>query len=97
MTQIERKKHFKYYRGEESCPEEWCGKPEGIIWGAEREIEHAWDSISSGEWDKSLGYDTPRPIEESISDFVVSTAQKFDPWDWEKVAEFYKNTPGRTD
>lgn len=96
MTHEERKKYFKFYRGEEFCPTEWCGEPQGVIWGAERNIEADWEKISSGKWDESYGY-AKRPLEETIEDFVVSTAQKFDPFNWAGIAEFYRTTQGRED
>ena len=89
MTAEERKKYFKYYRGEDHCPAEWAGTPEGVIWGGERVVEENWERIVSGAWDKDFGH-APRPVEETIEDIVISTAQKFDPWDWEEVAAFYK-------
>ena len=90
MTQEERVRYFKFYRGEEFCPDEWCGEPQGVIWGAERNMEYHWESISSGDWDRMLGYNPPRPLEESMTDFVVSTAQRFCPFDWWEVERFYR-------
>lgn len=90
MTNEERKKYFKYYRGEESCPDSWRGKTEGNIWCGERVVEENWERIKSGEWDKSFGYD-PRPIEETIEDIIIGVAQKFAPWDWEEVAALYES------
>ena len=89
MTKEEQTKYFKFYRGEEQCPAEWRGKAEGIIWGAEKVAEENWERIVSGEFDKNYGYE-PRPIEETLEDIVVSTAQKFDPWSWEEVAAIYE-------
>lgn len=100
MTQEERKRYFKYYRGEDRCPEEWRGEPEGIIWSAERlmDDEVFWAQIVSGEWDEGLGWGREeRTLQERITDIVISTAQKFDPWDWKEVAKLYASTPGRAD
>ena len=89
MNNEERQRYFKFYRGEEQCPAEWRGKAEGIIWGGERVASENWERIISGAYDREYGF-APRPIEETIEDIVISTAQKFDPWDWEEVAAFYE-------
>ena len=97
MTQEERKKYFKFYRGEERCPDEWIDTPKGMIWQAEKNAEHFWENLSSGEWDKELGFESPRPLEATLEDYVVSTAQKFDPWNWAEVERIYKETKRRED
>lgn len=89
MTQEERKQYFKFYRGEESCPDEWCGEPKGIIWGAEREAERIWPDLVSGKWGNG---DT---IEKRLEEFISGIAGKFSPFDWVEVAGFYRRTKGR--
>ena len=89
MTQEERKQYFKFYRGEATCPIEWHGEPQGIIWSAEKQIEADWDYLISQE--------PKRPIGERIEEWISLIAGKFDPWDWVKDMEFYTSTPGRGD
>ena len=86
MTQEERKKYFKFYRGGEYCPDEWCGEPRGVIWEAERQIELNWDDLVSQE--------PERPIEERLEEWVSIVAGKFDPWDCAADMEFYRTTKG---
>lgn len=91
MTQEERRKYFKFYRGEDRCPEEWCGQPRGIIWGAEREAERIWPDLVSGEWGTSA------TLEGRLEEFVSGVAGKFDPFGWTDVMEFYSVAKSRED
>ncbi len=83
------RKYLKFYRGEEKCPEDWCGEPQGVIWGAEKQIALDWDYLVKQEQN--------RPLEERIEEWVSLAVGKFDPWDAVKDMEFYRSTKGRDD
>lgn len=77
--------YFKYYKGEDKCPDDWSGESNGIIWGAEKAVAESWDHhekmLRTGE--------AKGPAELYVASLVLGIAASHAPYSMKEVEEDY--------